>query len=143
MEKEIYFDCDGTWVDLYGVPGWREDLDNCSARPFIEAKPLINLSYFARLLHKAQSLGYKIGIITWLPPFKNEQFAAEVYAAKMAYFKKHLPSIQWDAIHIIPYGTPKSNCGDGILFDDEERNRKEWNGTAYRENQIFEILRAL
>ena len=31
----------------------------------------------------------------------------------------------------------------GILFDDEERNRNEWNGTAFDVDNIIEILKAL
>jgi hypothetical protein len=31
----------------------------------------------------------------------------------------------------------------GILFDDEEKNRKDWNGIAYDETDILEILAGL
>ena len=40
----VYLDCDGTWVDLYGVENWLDDLKNKSARPYEVAKPLVNLS---------------------------------------------------------------------------------------------------
>ena len=39
----IYFDCDGTWIDLYGVTNWLEDIINHNVRPYVEAKPLIHL----------------------------------------------------------------------------------------------------
>ena len=62
----IWFDMDGTIADLYGVDGWLEDLINQNPRPYIEAKPLLNLSLLARRLNKLQKKGYKIGIISWL-----------------------------------------------------------------------------
>ena len=57
----------------------------------------------------------------------------------------HLHSVHWDEIVIVPYGTPKHEAVSvkGILFDDEEHNRKTWNGIAYDETKIFEILKGL
>ena len=37
--RTIWFDLDGTLVDLYGVEGWLEDLTNHNERPYREAKP--------------------------------------------------------------------------------------------------------
>lgn len=56
-----------------------------------------------------------------------------------------MPSVQFDIIHIVPYGTPKNryNEGNDILFDDEEANRKAWTGKAYRQDEIFEVLKGL
>ena len=56
---------------------------------------------------------------------------------------KHLASVKFDNISIVAYGTPKSTCGKGILFDDEEPNRKEWEGVAYDVNNIIKILKNL
>ena len=54
--------------------------------------------------------------------------------AKLDWLKKHLKSVTWDEIEIIPYGFPKSKAvryaSEGILFDDEEPNRKEWYDNA-------------
>ena len=143
MKKKLYFDCDGTWIDLYGVDGWLEDLINHNPRPYIEAKPLISLSLFARLLNKVQKQGYQIGIITWLPKNSTDEFDKIVTVEKINWIKKHLPSVKWDEIHILPYGTPKSLFGNenSILFDDEENNRKDWIGVAYDETKIFNVLR--
>ena len=112
-------------------------------RPYVEAKPLIHLSTFAKYLHKLQSKGYKVGIITWLAKDSNTTYDKEVTQAKLDWFKKHLPSVVWDEIHILPYGTPKSSVGEGILFDDEIKNRQEWKGIAYDEKNILQILGAL
>lgn len=140
---KIYFDCDGTWIDLYGVNNWLKDISNHNPRPYIEAKPLIHLPTFAKYLHKLQNKGHQIGIITWLAKDSNETYDKEVTQAKLEWFKKHLPSVNWDEIHILPYGTPKSSVGQGILFDDEIKNRQNWKGTAYDEKSIFKILKTL
>ena len=39
--KWIWFDCDGTWIDLYGVNGWLEMLINKDVTPYAIAKPLL------------------------------------------------------------------------------------------------------
>ena len=65
---------------------------------------------------------------------------------KKEWLKQHLPSVRWDRINIVPYGTPKQNfcfAPDDILFDDETPNREKWTGKAYRETEILEILKTL
>ena len=57
---KIWFDMDGTIADLYGVEGWLEMLMNEDATPYAIAKPLVNLSALARLMHKAQRNGFEI-----------------------------------------------------------------------------------
>lgn len=143
MKKELNFDCDGTWIDLYGVDGWLDDLTHRNARPYKEAKPLVNLSVFAKLVNKLQRKGYTINIISWLAKDSTKEFDREVTITKINWFKKHVPSIKWDNIYIVPYGTPKSHFGSGILFDDEEKNRKEWKGVAYSEKEMMAVLRTL
>ena len=63
----LYFDMDGTIADLYGVSGWLNDLDAFRTRPYDEAKCMHNMSALARAIHRAQSRGYRVGIISWLP----------------------------------------------------------------------------
>lgn len=141
--KWIWFDCDGTWIDLYGVNGWLEMLINKDATPYAIAKPLVNLTWFARTIHELQSKGVKIGIISWLSKNSDNNYDELVTQTKLNYFKKHLPSVQFDSINIIPYGTPKSTCGCGILFDDEEQNRNEWKGMAFDEKNLISTLRTI
>ena len=64
MKKELWFDMDGTFVDLYGVEGWLDDFINERTRPYATAKPLINLSLFARYLNRLQRKGYTINIVS-------------------------------------------------------------------------------
>ena len=141
--RKIYFDMDGTIANLYGVDGWLEYLINKDTTPYEKALPMINFSYLARLLNRLQKNGYTIGIISWTAKNSTAEYDERVAEAKKRWLKKHLPSVHFDEIHIVAYGTPKSTCGNGILFDDEERNRTEWNGTAYNVDCILEVLRNL
>ena len=139
----IYFDMDGTIADFYGVPNWLQYLNNSDPTPYIEARPLLNFSSLARLLHKAQRLGYGVGIISWTSKTGTQEFNEAVALAKREWLMRHLPSVEWNEIHIVAYGTPKGTLGSGILFDDEERNRNEWGEEAYTPEEIIEFLRRL
>ena len=141
--REINFDMDGTIADLYGVDGWLDYLMNKDVTPYANAKALVNLSALARVLNRLQRNGYKICVISWLAKVNDNNYNKAVADVKIKWLAKHLPSVQWDKITIVPYGTPKSTCGNGILFDDEEPNRKEWVGNAYDVDNIIEILKAL
>lgn len=145
MNKAIYFDMDGTIADLYGVEGWLADLIAENVRPYAEAKPLVNLSLLARYIHKAQAKGYTVGIISWLSKSGSDAYNEAVTAVKRDWLAKHLPSVEWDEIHIVKYGTPKSTCRTcpGILFDDEQRNLDEWGAGAVIASNLLEILRNL
>ena len=143
MTRQINFDMDGTLANFYGVEGWLECLINRDATPYAEAKPLFNFSALARRLNTLQRNGYEICIISWLAKNSTDEFDARVAEVKKEWLKKHLPSVKWDRITIVPYGTPKSTCGTDILFDDEEPNRKEWKGTAYNVENILEVLKKL
>ena len=145
MKKKIYFDMDGTLCDLYGVDNWLLKLQNADASPYREAKPLVRFSHFARMIHRLQEAGYTVGIISWLSKNGSTEYNAEVTKAKMEYLTKHLKSVHFDEIHIVTYGTPKclfapDHC---YLFDDEEKNRLQWNGTAFDEKNILEMLHLL
>ena len=141
--REINFDMDGTIADLYGVEGWLDYLMNKDVTPYANAKALVNLSALARVLNRLQKNGYKICVISWLAKVNDDNYNKAVADVKVEWLAKHLPSVNWDKITIVPYGTPKSTCGNGILFDDEEPNRKEWVGNAYDVDNIIEILKAL
>lgn len=143
MTMAINFDMDGTLANFYGVDGWLNDLENSRVRPYEVAEPLFNFSPLAKQIHRLQKLGYEVNIISWLSKGGNEDFNKRVTETKLKWLAKHLPSVNFDNISIVKYGTPKSTCGDGILFDDEERNRTEWKGIAYDVNNIIEVLREL
>lgn len=142
----INFDMDGTIADLYGVENWLEYLINEDATPYAEALPLLRLSALARKLNALQRNGYNLAVISWLSKSGSEAYNEIVTEAKMDWLKKHLPSVAWDRITIVPYGTPKQMFCENpldILFDDEARNRDNWTGIAYDVENIMEILKNL
>ena len=142
----VYLDMDGTIANFYGVPGWLEYLQAEDTTPYEVAAPLVNFSLLARYLHKLQACGVAIGIVSWTSKSGSEGFHKQVVNAKMEYLRRHLPSVEWDEIYIVPYGTPKYEVvknPDGVLFDDESRNRIDWRGIAFGEDNLIEILKAL
>ena len=144
MMKWIWFDMDGTIADLYRVEGWLESLRAEDVRPYAEAVPMLNFSSFARLLNRLQAEGWKLGIISWTAKSGSEAYNLAVEIAKRAWLAKHLPSVEWDEIKVVRYGTNKKlTCGDGILFDDETGNREAWGEGAYHPDHIMEILKRL
>jgi hypothetical protein len=146
MNVTINFDMDGTIADLYGVENWLEYLIAENTFPYANARPLLHLSALARKLNTLQRNGYNLAVISWLSKSGTEEYNEAVTEVKLAWLKKHLPSVNWDEIHIVPYGTPKQNfCNNplDILFDDEERNRTNWTGRAYDVQNIMEILREI
>lgn len=140
---KINFDMDGTIADLYGVSNWLEDLLHENVRPYVEARPLVNLQALARVLNRLIQAGYEVNIISWTSRSGSEEYNEAVRQAKIKWLRQHLASVQFSEIIIIPYGTPKELFSDGILFDDEEHNRTAWGEGAYTEKEIFEILKNL
>ena len=143
MNRQINFDMDGTIANLYGIENWFEYLMAKDETPYREAKPLVNLSVLARMLNKLQKEGYRICIISWLARTTDANYDAKVTLAKVQWLQKRMPSVKWDEINILPYGTPKYMFGSGILFDDEERNRVAWGEGAYDVDNIIEVLKGL
>lgn len=145
MTRQINFDMDGTLANFYGVEGWLDDLMNFDVRPYAMAEPLFNFSALARQIHRLQNLGYEVNIISWLSKSGTDEYNARVTEVKKAWLQKHLPSVNFNKITIVKYGTPKSTCGQGILFDDEINNRTEWsvkgNNLAFDVNDILGILK--
>lgn len=141
--KIINFDMDGTIADLYGVTNWLDYLIAEDETPYAVARPLVNMNVLARLLNKLQNKGYTINIISWLAKNSNSEYDKKVTTAKRNWLKKHLKSVKFNNIFIVPYGTPKYTLANGILFDDEARNRDEWNGTAYNVDNIIGVLKGL
>ena len=146
LNVTINFDMDGTIADLYGVENWLDYLIAENTLPYEMARPLVRLNHLARRLNTLQRNGYNIAVISWLSKSGTEEYNRAVTEVKIEWLRKHLPSVEWDRITIVPYGTPKENfCNNplDILFDDEERNRNNWTGRAYDVQNILEILREI
>lgn len=140
----INFDMDGTIANFYGVENWLEYLLAEDTTPYAIAKPLLRFASLAKRLNNLQKQGIKIAIISWGSKEATANFDERIAEVKKVWLAKHLPSVNWDRITIVPYGTPKQNFCENpldILFDDEERNRNNWTGRAYDVQNIMEILR--
>ena len=144
--RTIFFDMDGTIADLYGVENWLDMLIAKDALPYEVAKPLVRLSALARVLNRLQREGYRVGVISWLAKNSTAEYDKAVTEAKLEWLGKHLASVAFDEINIVKYGTPKqtfAHTEQDILFDDEEKNRKDWTGEAFGVENIIEILKGL
>lgn len=147
----LCFDMDGTIADFYGVENWLPMLRASDPTPYKVAKPMMNFSTLARQLNAAQRKGAKLVIISWCSKTGTPEFDMMVNDAKREWLAKHLPSVHWDAIEIVPYGTNKAEvCGakdwSYFLFDDEERNREEWRamgGVPFEPDTITNVLKNL
>lgn len=142
-ERQIWLDMDGTFVDLYGVENWCERLNASDPSPYMEAKPLINLSAFARVLNNKQRQGWTINIVSWTSKSGTTQYQNHVCEIKKAWLKIHLKSVHFDNIHIIPYGEPKHNGRKGILFDDNASVRAAWGENAFDVQDLIQSIRGL
>ena len=142
----ICFDMDGTIANLYGVENWLEYLISENEYPYANAKVMLNMNVLARYLNRLQKLGFEIGVISWLAKNSSENYDKNVTIAKKKWLVKHLKSVSFDFIKIVPYGYAKETfcySENDILFDDEIGNREAWKGQAFDEKNILEILKKL
>lgn len=146
--KVIVFDMDGTIVDLYGVNGWHEMLENEDPKLFEIAKPLYDMQELVEIVNGLKKKGYLIAITSWLSKRGTKEYNMLIKTAKMNWLKKY--SFPYDEIHIVKYGTTKANCtrklgGFQILIDDNEKVRKGWNlgATVNANENILRYLKAL
>lgn len=146
----IWFDMDGTLADLYAVENWLPKLRAYDASPYMDAAPMLRLSAFAKVLNRLSRKGVEIGIISWLSKDPDPKYGEKVTSAKLAWLAKHLPSVKWDNVRIVPYGTPKSKAVEiqphDVLFDDEINNVHEWEnagGWAFAPAEIMNFLRSI
>lgn len=149
-EQWIWLDMDGTFVDLYGVKGWCDDLQALNPRPYEVAKNLYDLVEFVLVLNDLKQKGYKLGIISWCAKAKNPIFDEQIKKAKVDWLVKNCIYDFIDKVLITQYGINKAeSCkpfGSGILVDDEERNRNDWtlgNTINASNRNLIEDLRAL
>lgn len=129
MNKTLVFDMDGTFVNLYGVDGWLNDLRNYNTRPYDVAEPLYDMDALNAVLDVFRLQGWRISVTTWLSKESTTEYDEAVAISKINWNVRH--SFRYDEIHIVKYGTPKADCtrdlgGIQVLIDDDERVRKSW-----------------
>lgn len=143
MIKEICLDMDGTFINFYSVPNWLAMLQAEDTTPYRIAKPCCSMNSLARVINNAKRHGWTVKIISWTAKNGSKEYNERVRETKKAWLRKHLTSVDFDEIHIVPYGTPKSKFGNGVLFDDEIRNRDEWKGLAFDEHDLVRTIQKL
>ena len=148
--KMICFDMDGTIADLYGVKGWLADLENKIVRPYVEAKPLLDMEKLNEALIQFINLGIEVRVISWLAGGADKAYKEVTRVAKIEWLDNH--NFPFNKAHMVQYGTTKANCiraelADNecaILFDDNEKVRKGWHmGEAYGVDDIIGTLYAI
>jgi len=142
----VFFDMDGTIANLYNVDNWLAKLRASDATPYRDAQPMVSFSALARVLNRLTRKGVKVEVISWLAKSGNNEYNERVAQVKREWLAKHLPSVKFNAINIVKYGTPKQmfcTGTDDILFDDEIDNRTNWTGIAYDEKNILENLKKI
>ena len=129
-DKWIWLDMDGTIADLYGVDGWLEDLIAHNTRPYAKAKDLYNVLDLLEVLLELKLKGYKLGVISWGSKENNAEYDKAVEKVKRKWLANRLLDSILDKIIVTPYGVRKADTcrkfGYGILADDEEQNRNDW-----------------
>lgn len=128
MSKAIYFDMDGTLAELYKVPNWLPMLRMEIAKPYEIAEPKVDMTELVDLLKEIRRNGYTIGVISWLSMGSTKEYDKAVRKAKREWLKANLP-IDFDEIHLVKYGTPKSKVAKvkkSILVDDNGDVCAEW-----------------
>ena len=146
MKATIWFDMDGTIANFYGVPGWLAYLQESDPTPYALAQPLVDMTELAMKLNALQEAGYRVGVISWLSKTGTPAYDRVVTETKKAWLAQYLPTVEWDEVHIVRYGTPKQMFAHtelDVLFDDELPNRQNWTGKAYNVDQILKVLCSL
>jgi len=149
MKNTIWFDMDGTVADLYNRQNWLGLLETESPI-FADLDPICDIEELARLCTKLFSIGYRIGIITWLPAHASADYRTTCTADKNAWLAQNMPYIT--EVHTLPYGTPKQNAGFdrgtyNYLVDDNNEIIHTWEqslnniGIQVAEGNTCSILR--
>jgi hypothetical protein len=130
MKGWIWFDMDGTIVDLYSDKKWLEKLENEDVSLFQRADSLYGTGELVGLLLELKMRGFNIGIISWTPPQSSRDYISAVIDAKRFWLKERFLDYLFDKILITDYETPKQETckrfGTGILVDDKEEIRNAW-----------------
>lgn len=132
----IYLDMDGTIANLYAIENWLEMLNNFDTTPYEKAEPMVSEETLLNLINN----GFELAIVSWTSKGNNKDYDKAVRKAKKEWLKKVFPNVVFAEMHIVKYGTPKSQVVNNkfdILVDDELPNRKNWKGLAIDPMDFF------
>ena len=145
----VALDMDGTIADLYGVEGWRDALLKEDVRPYLEAAPLVDVGALNRAIADLHGAGHSVQVVSWnCGGNPSWEYVRAVIAAKLEWLER-VGVRGLDHVHVVSHGTPKQNVvsGEGVLFDDDRRNRASWEasgkGRAYDATRLVERLAAI
>lgn len=127
--KKIYFDMDGTVYDLYGMENWLDMLKNEEKGAFTLGEPLVDMNKLKKVCLELISIGYQIGIITWLPMGASLEYCEVCTKEKREWAEKNMPYIS--EFYAQEYGTPKQyaparRASEMWLVDDSKEVREMW-----------------
>lgn len=123
----IYFDLDGTIVDLYGFNDWLECLQNEQVEPYEQAGLLVDGEQLRNFLAAGKAAGVLFGVISWGAKNASKDYQKAIRRAKVAWLKKNNLLEYFVELHVVKYGTPKNKAAKnrtGVLIDDE---LQRWN----------------
>lgn len=129
MNRTLVFDMDGTIANLYGVDNWLLKLRTKDYTPYAEATPLYKMDVLNELLEALRRCGWRIAVTSWSCKGGTTEDNRLIKKLKVEWLKKN--DFPCDEIHVVKYGTPKTNCtrhlgGFQILIDDNSKVRESW-----------------
>lgn len=153
ISKELIFDMDGTIADLYGVEDWLPKLRAEDTSPYREARPLYDMDSLNEVIHIFKKMGYRVIIVSWGSKNASKEYDIAVEKAKTEWIYEY--DFPADEIHVVPYGTPKSEfikSQFSVLIDDNSEVRNEFLKSTFgmfrwaidaNENIISQLLKLL
>ena len=120
---------DGTVYDLYSIPNWLEMFRNEQEGVFTKGCALVDMDGLKKLCLKLISIGYQIGIITWLPMGASPEYMEVCTKEKYLWVKNNMPYVS--EFYAQEYGTPKQyapakRAAEMWLIDDNKEVREMW-----------------
>lgn len=88
--------------------------------------------------------GFNIGVISWTSKNGSKKFNQKVEEVKREWLARHLPSVQFNEIHITDYGVSKKEVAqdkNGWLVDDDKKVLEDWGTLSFAPNRLIEQLK--
>ena len=132
MTKTIYLDMDGTFVDLYSQEKWLEKLHAQNRRVYVDAPSMYNVFMLKRLMKELKKQGWRLEIISWGARHSSAAYLESTKRQKINWLRYYGLKELFDKIHIIPYGTNKTDYmqNKGLLIDDSPEVVKQVKNTG-------------
>lgn len=126
MIKAIYFDMDGTFVNLYGVADWQHKITHGDVSPYLDAAPLVSIEKLSRLLKMLRNKQIHTGVLSWGAKGSSVDFLKRTRRAKIAWINAY--GLDFDSIKVMPYGRKKHAyaMSNSLIVDDSPIIRAQW-----------------